>query len=776
MVGRSDFVFLLEWILRAFAPRAAMRFARLTFLVALAVSCSSTSYEALQLPAPSSIAPLPTSDTTTADAPLVRVGLRAGFGRADITPPPGVRLFGYWDESKSARGYRHRLYARAVVLEDEAGQKVAFVVADLGAVSLSLQRLVAQAIVDSTGIGADRLILAATHTHAGPGHFFAARYYNRTSSSRESQLNAPFGSFKPPWRQPVAEYDPYLLDFLTQRIAAAVNGAFADLKPARAAWGAIPVWGFTKNRAHQAYLRNDPLPPQDFQPPSSLDSAQQAVDPTWTMLRIDVLDRERGEYNPAGALSFFAIHGTGNPYANDLLDGDIHSLVERGVERHIDQLNGLSPGFSPAAVHLMANGAVGDVSPNYSAATRCDPPRLRRAFKPEGPREIAPLEEWESPTPEQLSECLSASRAFVDSAGEALALRAVQLFDRLKAELDDRVQVGRAFEVLFLPSAGPATSASPENRLCGSPALGYPFAAGPADGRSRYFNFRALGAFSSPYGEGATDGDIESCDAPKRILTREDRAAAASPLEFPGLAQLAVVRVGSALIAAVPAEVTTAAGARMRDAMRSEARANGFDVDRFVLMGLANGYVQYITTPEEYDVQLYEGASTLYGRNSATVFEDRLRALVSDYGATGNPTDNPVVPAITVSPGPVLLDSPLLGQGPPLAQTNRAVTYVQCTDTAFVVQWRDAYPGRLIPADGPLLRIEVETLRGWEPAVWDDDKDLVVRAVGPREGLGYIWEASWLRPPGGRYRFVLLRRPGLTELEAGPFAVGACGF
>ena len=70
--------------------------------VALILGCGGE-HPTLTLPAPLSPPPQPAS-----------TGLRAGFGRADITPPPGVGLAGYSLENQQARGYRHRLYARAI--------------------------------------------------------------------------------------------------------------------------------------------------------------------------------------------------------------------------------------------------------------------------------------------------------------------------------------------------------------------------------------------------------------------------------------------------------------------------------------------------------------------------------------------------------------------------------------------------------------------------------------------------------------------------------------
>ena len=66
--------------------------------------------------------------------------LRAGFGRADITPPPGPGLQGNGPDGRRSEGYRHRLYARAMVLQDSTGHVMAIVIADLPQVSAILQR------------------------------------------------------------------------------------------------------------------------------------------------------------------------------------------------------------------------------------------------------------------------------------------------------------------------------------------------------------------------------------------------------------------------------------------------------------------------------------------------------------------------------------------------------------------------------------------------------------------------------------------------------------
>lgn len=91
---------------------------------------------------------------------------------------------------------------------------------------------------------------------------------------------------------------------------------------------------------------------------------------------------------------------------------------------------------------------------------------------------------------------------------------------------------------------------------------------------------------------------------------------------------LQVVRIGPLVLAGLPIEPTTVAGRRMRAAL-AEAWA-GDGVTRVVINGYANAYCSYLTTPEEYDTQSYEGASTLYGRCSLPVYCTELSRLTRE--------------------------------------------------------------------------------------------------------------------------------------------------
>src|SRR4029453_15416369 len=162
----------------------------------------------------------------------------AGIGKVDITPPPGLPLFGYSRAPTSdAAGGPTRLDTRALSLEDARGEHVVLVQCDLGAISALLHLQVARAIVQETGISVDRLLIGATHTHAGPGGYFGVVYYNYWGSNRPG-------------------YDPHIVTFLTERIASAVLAAYRTRAPAKIAIGYTAIFGLTHNRSLEAYNNN----------------------------------------------------------------------------------------------------------------------------------------------------------------------------------------------------------------------------------------------------------------------------------------------------------------------------------------------------------------------------------------------------------------------------------------------------------------------------------------------------------------------------------------
>jgi hypothetical protein len=59
-----------------------------------------------------------------------------------------------------------------------------------------------------------------------------------------------------------------------------------------------------------------------------------------------------------------------------------------------------------------------------------------------------------------------------------------------------------------------------------------------------------------------------------------------------------------------------------------------------IMLGLTNEYISYITTPEEYRCQRYEGSSTIYGQFTQPYVQERLRTLSMRLDTIGIATSN----------------------------------------------------------------------------------------------------------------------------------------
>ena len=92
--------------------------------------------------------------------------LKVGIASVDITPPLGVEIIGYF-ERRVAEDVHDPLEATAIFVDDGANQ-VAVVVLDLIMLpKADADRLRARA-VELTGLRAESLLVACTHTHQGP--------------------------------------------------------------------------------------------------------------------------------------------------------------------------------------------------------------------------------------------------------------------------------------------------------------------------------------------------------------------------------------------------------------------------------------------------------------------------------------------------------------------------------------------------------------------------------------------------------------------------------
>src|SRR3954451_2122030 len=106
----------------------------------------------------------------------------------------------------------------------------------------------------------------------------------------------------------------------------------------------------------------------------------------------------------------------------------------------------------------------------------------------------------------------------------------------------------------------------------------------------------------------------------------------------PQAVPLVALRIADRMVASIPGEMTEEMGKRIRSAVLQATAGAG--ITRAIISGYANEYLQYFTTPEEYERQHYEGGWTLYGENSSLLLKGADVDLATDL-AQGKPAPTP---------------------------------------------------------------------------------------------------------------------------------------
>ena len=93
--------------------------------------------------------------------------LHFGAAAADITPPVGIPMGGYWGRRSGATHIRDRLMAKALVCSCGSAH-VALVAVDLVGLDADVVRTIRERVGCATGIEGAAIMVCASHTHSGP--------------------------------------------------------------------------------------------------------------------------------------------------------------------------------------------------------------------------------------------------------------------------------------------------------------------------------------------------------------------------------------------------------------------------------------------------------------------------------------------------------------------------------------------------------------------------------------------------------------------------------
>lgn len=297
-------------------------------------------------------------------------------------------------------------------------------------------------------------------------------------------------------------------------------------------------------------------------------------------------------------------------------------------------------------------------------------------------------------------------------------------------------------------------------RTC-RPAMGYSFAAGTTDGPGA-FDFKQGTTSGNTFWNLVRDfisrpsKELIACHAPKPILL------ATAQMNFPyawqpSILPTQVVQMGNVYIAAVPGEFTTMSGRRLKNMIRTQLTAANITDAHVVLAGLSNAYSSYVATFEEYQVQRYEGASTIFGPHTLEAYLQQYSSLVGQLVsgqavAPGPDPPNLLSKQISLRPG-VVFDSKPFGKnfGDVLKQPDDMYTAGSIVSVPFVA----GHPRNNLMQESSFLTIERrnETTTNWD--VIAVDSNIETKFVWTRTNalLGYseatvVWEMNAAVKPG----------------------------
>lgn len=631
------------------------------------------------------------------DLPSVE-GLLAGAAEVDITPPPGLPRSGHSRNAHNGSGFRTRLRARVVHLRSGT-TSVALVASDLLGGSAVLTHLVAEAIAQDTDVRLPGLFMGFTHTHSGPGQFNGCDFYNTWASNKPG-------------------FDPAWTDFLVRRISGAIREAVANRAPARLATGSTEVWGVTRNRSLDAYVRNATVNER-----LERHRAYAAVNPWLHLLRVDSVTNDGG-HTPLAALSVFSIHGTGISPSDKFYNADVWAYLNDELAHRVERSTGARP------ITGAIEGTHGDVTPAVTPGQLVYPQAER--------------------------------------VGRTIGVAAADLHERLASELTDQVELSAGVREIDL-----TTQPEIDGITLPEPAVGIAKLAGARE------NQTAVISRLPPFAPGHPNKRGTGPHGPKRqIATQKLRELfGASSSGLPRVLPLEVIRIGSMLIAGVPFETCVESGRRIEQAIH-DAIGDGAGIGRVVVSSLVNDHWDYLTTAEEYAQQCYEGASVIYGAGSQRFVAAAAAELAAEVIKAGAVAQHLPERSFALRTHRYLTRP----TGKPVARTALgAPAFTEATvdsEAYWELRWRDVAPADLHWHE-PLLRVETSIGDGpWEPTIREgrpvDDQGWwvgVLHLSKDRAG-GHRYAARWYGPDlaaDRKHRFVFPANAGQPEYASEPF-------
>ena len=335
---------------------------------------------------------------------------------------------------------------------------------------------------------------------------------------------------------------------------------------------------------------------------------------------------------------------------------------------------------------------------------------------------------------------------------------AQSLFDNASEKVTGPISIRRAYIDMSNYKITDAFTGAGEQTTCPS-AYGYSFGGGSTEDGGGFFLLSEGMKEQSWWldfltgiltGAPGWTQEVKDCQAPKPILF--ETGTGTPPIQSQ-IRSVSIARIGSIALIAMPAEITTMAARRLRTTAKA---ALGPWAKHIIISGYANGYAGYVTTPQEYETQQYEGGHTLHGKWSLPAYQqiitDLAHALETNTSVANGPayddwrgkskSTSLVGDALDVLP-----TGASFGDTLPLAKTSFAHG-----ETIQIDFW-SGNPSAGYSKKNNFIQIEQQTAQGWQVLYGDMDWSTTIRWRKEEDAL--LARVSWTIPketPVGTYR------------------------
>ena len=642
------------------------------------------------------------------------MGFKIGIGRDDVTGPClEIGFMGMSRFCQTGKGIHTRLHSRAFVIEDLANKKnIAIVCADLGACTLAVKDQVVKKLKDSGPLDQDKqplfndnnVMITATHTHSGPGGYSHYLAYNAS----------------------IRGFNQQNFEQIVKGIFGSIIKAYHNKQPGKIFVHSADLDECGGIRSIGAYKMNPEVTDKEL-------TEDMVVEPLYKKMTLLKFMNDQGE--SIGTINWFALHPTNMGELNKLISGDNKGYAEQLFEK------------STGVMAAFANSCCGDISPNSWK----DDQGIK--FKrPDGKTDALRTE-------------IFAKKQFK---------KALDLYDMANKEITGNIDYRHEYcDMSDCRIDG-------TDRKTWPPALGFGMVNGSQED--------STGMKLKEWGEGTTknnithhperfkklvkiatsifqvywqqpiDPAIEKGHGNKAILFPLSQLTYKNYPIAPTVLPLQIVRIGTLLLVGHPGELTTVAGIRIRKAL-GQIWGSSDGIDDIVIACYANAFSSYTTTPEEYAVQQYEGASTLFGpwQLDAYIQEYCQMAQALREGKEIEPGPSPkTIPDESIKKIPSVWARPdeelpglKFGEFDEIPKSNYKM------GETVRISFLGGHLNRSQNLSNSYFKIEIWENTGWQRVYADDD--FCTQLIWDLRGTASIITIEWIIPKEacpGKYRIV----------------------